>query len=193
MKNWQITVLCFSIIISAIGAAFYIKYEPKTLLTTNYGPVDLGQVFSEKVMIDVDWVDVSSDSRLGDEVFLSAASYYDKSQPVDNALMELVDKWGRTGANNEDVKYNEIVLIEDDLVDVKIRTYIAYSSSNFMNTPYTLTIEENRYSIPKDKLLKNTIEEFVDKNFKSTKDSVSNSLFITDKVEFGLEESVNKG
>lgn len=193
MKNWQIAVLCFSIIISVIAAAFYLKYEPKTLLTTNYGPVYLGQVFSEKVMIDIDWVDVSGDPITGDEMFISGASYYEKSKPVDNALMELVNGWNKTGANDDKLKYNEMVLIEDDLVEIKIRTYIAYSSSNFMNTPYTLTIEENRYSIPKDRLLKNTIEGFVDKNFKSTKDSVSESLFITDKVAFGLEESVNEG
>jgi len=193
MKNWQIVVLCLSIVISALAGAFYIKYEPKTLLTTNYGPVDLGQVFSEKVMIDIDWVDVSSDTIVGNAVFLSGASYYDKSKPVDNALMELVDSWNKTGASDGEVKYNEMVLIEDDLVDIKIRTYIAYSSSNFVNTPYILTIEENRYSIPKDKLLKNAIEGFVDKNFKSTKDSVSESLFMTDKVAFGLEKSTDKG
>lgn len=192
MKNWQIAVLCLSIIISVIAAAFYIKYEPKTLLTTNYGPVDLGQVFSEKVMIDIDWIDISSDASMGDEVFISGASYYDKSRPVDNALMELINRWNRLGSNEVKLKYNQVTLIKDDLVDLKIRTYINYSSSNFMNNPYTLTIKEETYRIPKDKVLKNIIEEFVDKNFKNTKDEVADSLFITNKVAFGLEESDNQ-
>lgn len=127
-------------------------------------------------MIDIDWIDISSDASMGDEVFISGASYYDKSRPVDNALIELINRWNRLGSNEVKLKYNQVTLIKDDLVDLKIRTYINYSSSNFMNNPYTFTIKEETYRIPKDKVLKNIIEEFVDKSFKNTKDEVADSL-----------------
>lgn len=187
MKNWQIAVLCLSIIISAIAAALYIKYEPKTLLTTNYGTVYLGQVFSEKVMVDVTIIDKDSDSG-GDKKLIVGGSFYDKTEPVDKALIELADLYNINLEEKDKLKYYEMSPNNDDALKLEIRTYIAYSSSNFANTPYTLVLSEQAYRLPAAKTLKETIDSAIETNFKEQKEEVANHLFITDKVAFGLEE-----
>ena len=190
MKNWQIAVLCLSIIISAIAAALYIKYEPKNLLTTNYGTVYLGQVFSEKVMVDVTIIDKDSDSG-GDKKLIVGGSFYDKTEPVDKALIELADLYNINVEEKDKLKYYEMSPTNDDALKLEIRTYIAYSSSNFANTPYTLVLSEQAYRLPAAKTLKETIDSAIETNFKKRKEEVANHLFITDKVAFGLEESVS--
>lgn len=190
MKNWQIAVLCLSIIISAIAAALYIKHEPKNLLTTNYGTVYLGQVFSEKVMVDVTIIDKDSDSG-GDKKLIVGGSFYDKTEPVDKALIELADLYNINVEEKDKLKYYEMSPTNDDALKLEIRTYIAYSSSNFANTPYTLVLSEQAYRLPAAKTLKETIDSAIETNFKKQKEEVANHLFITDKVAFGLEESVS--
>lgn len=187
MKNWQIAVLCLSIIISAIVAALYIKYEPKNLLTTNYGTVYLGQVFSEKVMVDVTIIDKDSDSG-GDKKLIVGGSFYDKTEPVDKALIELADLYNINVEEKDKLKYYEMSPTNDDALKLEIRTYINYSSSNFANIPYTLTISEQVYRLPATETLKKTIDSAIETNFKNQKEEVANHLFITDKVAFGLEE-----
>lgn len=187
MKNWQIAVLCLSIIISAIAAALYIKYEPKNLLTTNYGTVYLGQVFSEKVMVDVTIIDKDSNSG-GDKKLIVGGSFYDKTEPVDKALIELADLYNINVEEKDKLKYYEMSPTNDDALKLEIRTYIAYSSSNFANTPYTLVLSEQAYRLPAAKTLKETIDSAIETNFKKRKEKVANHLFITDKVAFGLEE-----
>ncbi|WP_245105712.1 hypothetical protein [Acinetobacter nosocomialis] len=90
MKTWQTLALCFSILTAVLGSAFYIKYEPKTLISSNYGPVDLGRIFSEKAMIDVSIIGISGS---GDDIknVVHGASYYEKSQPVESGFLELFD------------------------------------------------------------------------------------------------------
>ena len=190
MKNWQITVLCFSIIISAIGAAFYIKYEPKTLLTTNYGPVDLGQVFSEKVMVDITIIDKDG-SAGGDQELITGGSFYDKTEPVNKALEKLADIYNVNVEEKDKIKYYEMSPKNEDALKLEIRTYITYSSSNFANMPYILTVSKQEYRLPANKTLKDTLESAIETNFKNEKKEVANHLFITDKVAFGLEDSVS--
>ena len=185
MKNWQIAVLCFSIIISVAGSTFYIKYEPKTLLTTNYGPVNLGKVFSEKVMVDVTLIDNMGDD---DEELITAYSFYDKTEPVDKVLVNLADKYNIGKEEKNKLKYDELSPVNNDAFKLKIRTYINYLSSNFANTPYTLTVSEQEYRLPATETLKKTIDSAIETNFKTQKEEVVNHLFITDKVAFGLKE-----
>jgi hypothetical protein len=185
MKNWQIAVLCFSIIISVAASTFYIKYEPKTLLTTNYGPVNLGKVFSEKVMVDVTLIDNMGDD---DEELITAYSFYDKTEPVDKVLVNLADKYNIGKEEKNKLKYDELSPVNNDAFKLKIRTYINYLSSNFANTPYTLTVSEQEYRLPATETLKKTIDSAIETNFKTQKEEVVNHLFITDKVAFGLKE-----
>ena len=185
MKNWQIAVLCFSIIISVAASTFYIKYEPKTLLTTNYGPVNLGKVFSEKVMVDVTLIDNMGDD---DEELITAYSFYDKTEPVDKVLVNLADKYNIGKEEKNKLKYDELSPVNNDAFKLKIRTYINYLSSNFANTPYTLTDSEQEYRLPATETLKKTIDSAIETNFKTQKEEVVNHLFITDKVAFGLKE-----
>ena len=185
MKNWQIAVLCFSIIISVAASTFYIKYEPKTLLTTNYGPVNLGKVFSEKVMVDVTLIDNMGDD---DEELITAYSFYDKTEPVEKVLVNLADKYNIGKEEKNKLKYDELSPVNNDAFKLKIRTYINYLSSNFANTPYTLTVSEQEYRLPATETLKKTIDSAIETNFKTQKEEVVNHLFITDKVAFGLKE-----
>ena len=185
MKNWQIAVLCFSIIISVAASTFYIKYEPKTLLTTNYGPVNLGKVFSEKVMVDVTLIDNMGDD---DEELITAYSFYDKTEPVDKVLVNLADKYNIGKEEKNKLKYDELSPVNNDAFKLKIRTYINYLSSNFANTPYTLTVSEQEYRLPATETLKKTIDSAIETNFKTQKEEVVNHLFITDNVAFGLKE-----
>ncbi|USA53893.1 hypothetical protein NDN13_01485 [Acinetobacter sp. C32I] len=54
MKILSTALLCISIIVSIGGSAYYLKQEPKTLIETNYGSVNLGQVFAESVLMTVE-------------------------------------------------------------------------------------------------------------------------------------------
>lgn len=191
MKNWQVLLLCFSVIISVIAAAFYLKYEPKTLLTTNYGTVYLGRVFSEKVMIDVTLIDKGGDSG-GDKKLIVGGSFYDKTEPVNKALIKLSDIYNINVEEKDKLKYYEMSPKSDDTYKLDIHTYITYSSSNFAHTPYILTISEKAYRLPATKTLKETIDAAIETNFKNQKEEIANHLFITDKVAFGLKESVNE-
>lgn len=190
MKNWQVLLLCFSIIISVVASAFYIKYEPRTILTTNYGTVYLGQVFSEKVMVDVTIIDKDGKSG-GDNKLIVGDSFYDKTEPVDKALVKLSDLYNINVEEKNKLKYYEMSPKSDDGFELDIRTYIIYSSSNFANTPYTLEVSEQTYRLPASRTLKETIDGAIETNFKNQKEKVANHLFITDKVAFGLEESLS--
>lgn len=185
MKNWQIAVLCFSIIISVAASTFYLKYEPKTLLSSNYGPVNLGKVFSEKVMIDVTLIGNMGND---DKELITAYSFYDKTEPVDKALVNIAESYNRGKDEKNKLKYDEISPVSNDAFELKIRTYITYLSSNFTNAPYTFTVSEETYRLPMAKTLKESIGEMVETNFKNNKERISNALFITDKVAYGLEE-----
>lgn len=190
MKNWQVLVLCFSIIISVIAATFYLKYESKTLLTTNYGTVHLGQVFSEKVMVDVTLIDKDGDFG-GDDKLIVGGSFYDKTEPVNKALIKLSNLHNINVEEKDKLEYYELSPKNDDAFKLKIRTYITYSSSNFAQTPYILTVSEQAYRLPASKTLKETIDAAIETNFENQKEEVGSHLFITDKVAFGLEESVS--
>lgn len=166
------------------AATFYLKYQPKTLVTSNYGPVDLDKVFSERRMIDITLVDKYGNAG-GNKEFAKGISFYDRSKPVDEAIRNLANL---SSTDDEKIRYGKMSLIEDDVYTLKVRTYISYLSSNFINTPYTLKIEERTYRLSSDKKLKYDVEKIIDNNFKYTKNKVSNNLLITDKVAYELEK-----
>lgn len=172
------------------ASAFYLKYEPKTLLESNYGPVELGKVFSEKPMIDVTIIDKTGDTG-GDKEFITGASFYDKTKPVDKELMKMAELYNINKEEKDKIKYNELSPIDSDTFELEIHTYINYSSSNFANMPYRLNISEETYKLSDTVSLKDSIDRYIKANFKDKKENVSNHLFITDKVAYGLEESVS--
>lgn len=60
-----------------------------------------------------------------------------------------------------------------------------------MNVPYILEIKEETYPLPMDESIKENVAKIIDQNFNSTKDSVIESLFLTDKEQYGLVPKTN--
>lgn len=177
MKNWQIAILCILMIISVAAAAFYLKYEPKTIIKSSDGTVDLGKVFAEKVMIDVTLIDYYEST----EASVDAISFYEKT-------LNTIDE---STTNRKKLNYNKTSPDNEDRYELLVRTYILYSSSNFMNIPYSYQVVEEKYPLPKDVAFQKSVKNIIDKNFEETKSKVADNLFITNKVEYGLEESVS--
>jgi len=186
MKVWQTLTLCFSIFLSVVASAFYLKYEPKTILETNYGPVNLGSIFSEKVMIDVSVIGMSNDGTI--DTLVKGGSYYDESEQVRNSFIDLFDRWNTNLPKNEKLSYDTANPIENDELKLKITTYINYNSSNFQTTPYTLTIREKTYPLSKDATIKEQVEKIIKDNLENTKKDIYQRLFITDKALYGISE-----
>lgn len=175
MKTWQVLALCFSIIISIASSAFYLKYEPKTIVKSDSGTFDLGKVFAEIVTIDIAWVDISGN----EEPFVSGASFYESSQPIAKALIDLNNNRNDSVAEHKKTTYDKIDNYQAGKDKIKIRTYITYFSSNYNDKPYTLVIGEQTHSLQGYAPLKDSIYSLVDKNFKAKKDEVASNLFMT--------------
>jgi len=190
MKNWQILALCCTIIFSIASASYYIKHETSQTLTTNYGPIILGQVFSEQPKIDVILIDNKNNTE---EVIISGASFYDQAEPVDDAIKSLVSKWKKLYGDNN-IVYDEITAKEDSVFEVKIKTYITYTSSNFKNQSFIFNISEEEFDVSKDATLRSEVVSKVLRNFIRNKQSVAEHLFITDVKRYGLidEDSESK-
>lgn len=177
MKNWQVLALCFSIIISVAASAFYLKYEPKTIIESDSGIVDLGKVFAEKVMIDIVLLDYGDN----EEKFVEGASFYDSAQPIAKALINLNNERNNTVSENKKTTYDKIDNYQALKKKFKIRTYITYFSSNFENTPYTLVIGEETHFLKDYMPLKDSIYPIVDKNSKTKKEEIADNLFMNKK------------
>src|SRR5699024_12170135 len=102
MKTWQVLALCFSIIISVAASAFYLKYEPKTIIKTDTETFDLGKVFAEMVSIDIVWVDLSGN----EQPFVSEANFYNSSQSIARALVDLNNERNATVAEHKKTTYD---------------------------------------------------------------------------------------
>lgn|SRR5690606_24744677 len=187
MKTWQILILSLSILLSIIASAFYLKYEPKTMIETNYGPVNLGSIFSEKVMVDVLLIDLSNDGKI--DTLVKGGSYYDDAEKIHNSFVDIFDSLNTNLPNQKKLSYDTANPLEDNKLKLKITTYITYNSSNFKNTPYTLNIREKTYSLSKDIGLKEQVNKIVKDNINNTKANIAESLFITDKALYGFNET----
>lgn len=172
MKSWQVIALCFSIIASVAAATFYLKYEPKTIIESNNGAVDLGKVLAEKVMVDIALVDYYERTQSS----IEGMNFYERTSKVNESM-----------TNRRKLNYNKTSPDNGDRYALLVRTYILYSSSNFINTPYSYTVAENKYLLPKDVSFKKSVKNIVDKNFEETKGKIADNLFITDKAAYGLE------
>lgn len=183
MKNWQILVLCCTIILSIAAASYYLKHELNQTLTTNYGPVVLGEVFAEKPMIDIVLINIEEGTE---EVLIKGGSFYDKAEPVDDAMKNLVTSWQKRYGSLKDIPYDEISPNTNDIFKVKISTYITYNSSNFNNLPYTLNIKEESFPLFKGESIKSKIESKVSWNFEYNRENVARNLFITNLEAYDL-------
>jgi len=180
MKTWQVLALCFSIIISVAASAFYLKYEPKTIIKTDTGTFDLGKVFAEMVSIDIVWVDLSGN----EQPFVSEANFYNSSQSIARALVDLNNERNATVAEHKKTTYDKINGFDAGKVKLKIRTYITYYSSNYTNTPYYGLIGEETHNIQGYTPLKESVYSITDKSFKANREKVEKNLFLIDKDDF---------
>lgn len=177
MKSWQVLALCFSIIISVAASAFYLKYEPKTLIKSDTGVVDLGKVFAESVTIDIMWIDYAGNKTK----FVEGVSFYDSAQPIAKALVDLNNERNKTVSEEKQTTYNKIDNYEAGKDRVMIRTYITYFSSNFNSTPYILVIGEETHTLQGYVPLLDSIYSIVDRSFKNKENKIASNLFMTNQ------------
>lgn len=177
MKTWQVLALCFSIIISVVASAFYLKYEPKTLIKSDSGVVDLGKVFAENVMIDIAWVDYAGNETK----FVKGVSFYNSAQPIAKALVDLNNERNETVSEDKKTTYNKIDNYDAGKDRVIIRTYITYFSSNFNSTPYILVIGEETHTLQSYVPLLDSIYSIVDRSFKNKENKIASNLFMTNE------------
>lgn len=175
MKNWQIIALCFSIITSVAAATFYLKYEPQTIVKSDTGVVDLGKVFAENVMIDIVWLDYAGN----EDKFVEGVSFYESSQPIAKALVDLNNQRNKGVSEENKTTYDKIDNYQAGKDRFIIRTYITYLSSNFKTTPYTLVIGEEIQTLQGYRPLKDSIYSVVDRSFKAKKEEIASNLFMT--------------
>ncbi|MCF4954816.1 hypothetical protein [Acinetobacter baumannii] len=183
MRTWHIIAICFSIILSTLGATFYLKYEPKSQLNTNYGPVRLGNVFAEKVMFDLVLID--NDQGGLTEKLVDSGSYYDMSQSTDKAFTKYFDKLNLERSDKDKLSYDHATPLTKNL-KIKINTYINFYSSNFQTIPFTFNIKEETYPLPQNVLIKKSINEILNKHISDTQKEISDTLFITDKENYNV-------
>lgn len=177
MKNWQAIALCFSIIISVAASAFYLKYEPQTIIKSDSGIVDLGKVFAENVMIDIVWLDYAGNEKK----FVEGVNFYDSTQPIAKALVDLNNERNKTVSEKKKTTYNKIDDFDVGVDRVIIRTYITYFSSNFQSTPYTLVVGEEKHTLQNYKPLLDGVYSIVNRSFKAHEEEIENNLFMTNK------------
>lgn len=176
MKSWQTIILSISIIAGCLLSAGYLKYQPDNRLETNKGPVLLGEIYSEQILVDAS-IRLTED---GTDDIVSAASFYDKSIPINSAMIRYVGNINKARSVSDPLSYNDIVPLKDG-AKFTIRTYIAYTSSHFDNLPYQFTIMEKEYDLPKNVDLKKSINKAIQDNYEAVTPEIAEYLFITDK------------
>lgn len=188
MKAWQTIALCLSIILAIIGGSFYLKQEEKNILKLEVGTVDLGRIYSEKVVVNVSSNFLTSDSLDTMREVLTSANYFEKEQPLLDSFKSLTENLNKNIDKKEQFNYEEASPKENNL-KVKVTTSIVYTSSHFSTSPFTLEIHEEEYPLSKDLTIVKNLKLIMTHNFNKTKSEVANKLYLTDKAAYGLIEA----
>ena len=173
--------ICFSIVASAVVGIFMLKNYPQTKFDTNYGSVNLGQVYSESVRSEISLYSAIVDQE---EYELTKGSFFEREANVTESMESLFSRIFKESPESEKIKYVDSKLTAD--AKLKVVNKIFYGSSNFNGFPYEFTVTENTYVLKKDENLKKQIDAILQKDFEVSKAEIANRLYITDPVEHGL-------
>ena len=176
----------FLLILTALSVGFgYIYYTNKkstNILHTNFGDVNLGEVYQEKIIIKVEIAGLLDDSLKFEEVTI--ASIIDPMKNVDDTMSEIFKRLNSYKNDNSEIKFNEAKLKVD--MKLKLSTQIIYNSNNFEDSPFIFNIAEKTYELKKGESLRLSIEKALKDNFESNKENLSTSLFLTNPQYLGL-------
>lgn len=166
---------------------FYKKQEYSNILNTNYGTVNLGKVYSEKVILEIEIQNFLTDDNkyedIGNFPLLNSVEHIDKK------MDDIFDSLNSFDKSKDIISYSEAKPTVE--MHLKINTKVEYLSSNFNKEPFIFHISEKDYALKKDENLKKSIKNSVDANLVLVKENVFKSLFITKPEVLGFPINKN--
>lgn len=178
----------FLLILTVLSVGFgYIYYSNKkstNILHTNFGDVNLGEVYQEKIVIKVEIAGFFDDSLKFEEV--TYAPIIGPMENIDDAMSEIFMRLNSYKNDSSEIKFNEAKPKVD--MKLKLSTQILYSSDNFKDSPFIFNIEEKTYDLKKGESLRLNIEKALKDNFESIKNDLSTNLFLTNPLDLELIE-----
>ena len=175
-------LLIFSVLSVGLGYMYYSNKKSTNILHTNFGDVNLGEVYQEKIIIKVEIAGLLDDSLKFEEVTI--APVVDPMKNVDDTMSEIFKRLNSYKNDNSEIKFNEAKLKVD--MKLKLSTQIIYNSNNFEDSPFIFNIAEKTYELKKGESLRLSIEKELKDNFESNKENLSTSLFLTNPQYLGL-------
>ena len=175
-------LLILTVLSVGFGYMYYTNKKSTNILHTNFGDVNLGEVYQEKIIIKVEIAGLLDDSLKFEEVTI--ASIIDPMKNVDDTMSEIFKRLNSYKNDNSEIKFNEAKLKVD--MKLKLSTQIIYNSNNFEDSPFIFNIAEKTYELKKGESLRLSIEKALKDNFESNKENLSTSLFLTNPQYLGL-------
>lgn len=189
-NNRLLNNLIWIIFLISLFSFGYYKYQETNnkIITTNYGAINLGKVFEEKIYISTSIQGLFDDSK--EYIPLPPQSFLDGEENIHRQMEEKFKILNEYSSKKETINYSEASPKVD--MNLKIETYIAYRSENFNNEPFNFQISEKTYTIRKNKNMKSEISRIISENYDNNKVNVSESLFLTDPKKIGLTSDDEK-
>lgn len=126
-------------------------------------------------MIDIILLDYEGN----EEKFVEGASFYESSQPIAKALINLNNERNKSVFENDKITYDKIDNYQAGKNRFIIRTYVTYLSSNFKTTPYNLFIGEETHNLQSYMPLRDGIYSAVDRSSKAKKEEIASNLLMS--------------
>lgn len=177
-------LLTLTILSVGFGYMYYSNKRSINILHTNFGDVNLGEVYQEKIVIKVEIAGFFDDSLKFEEV--TYAPIVDPMENIDGAMSEIFIRLNSYKNDSSEIKFNEAKPKVD--MKLKLSTQIVYSSENFKDSPFIFNIAEKTYDLKKGESLRLNIEKALKDNFESIKNELSANLFLTNPLNLNLIE-----
>lgn len=175
-------LLIFALLSVSLGYMYYSNKKSTNILHTNFGDVNLGAVYQEKIIVKVEIAGLLDDSLKFEEVTI--APIVDPMENVDHTMNEVFKRLNSYKNDNSEIKFNEAKPKVD--MKLKLSTQIIYSSDNFKDSPFIFNIAEKTYNLKKDESLRLNIEKALKDNFESVRNDLSVNLFLTNPLDLNL-------
>ena len=175
-------LLILTVLSVGFGYMYYTNKKSTNILHTNFGDVNLGEVYQEKIIIKVEIAGLLDDSLKFEEVTI--ASIIDPMKNVDDTMSEIFKRLNSYKNDNSEIKFNEAKPRVD--MKLKLSTQIIYNSNNFKDSPFIFNIAEKTYDLKKGESLRLNIEKALKDNFESIRKDLSGNLFLTNPLDLNL-------